>query len=126
MPLSEEEQRIIKEMERHLLNEDRDFVTRVQSETIYRHLGRKIMLGSLGVLIGLVWVIYFLSVSVPAAFAGFLMMLVFALWVEVNIKRITKASAENVTKAIKDGQFWEDFNEFKDKLLKYFRGRFNK
>jgi thiol:disulfide interchange protein len=126
MPLSEEEQRIIKEMERHLLNEDRDFVSRVQSETIYKHLGRKLLLGVIGVIIGLIWLIYFLQVSVAAAFVGFIIMIAFALWMESNLRKLSKVSVEEVSNSIKHKKIWEDIKEVKEGFIKRFKGRFNK
>jgi len=126
MPLSEEEQRIIKEMERHLLHEDRDFVSRVQSETIYKHLGRKLLLGVIGVIIGLIWLIYFLQVSVAAAFVGFIIMIAFALWMESNLRKLSKVSVEEVSNSIKHKKIWEDIKEVKEGFIKRFKGRFNK
>ncbi len=101
MPLSDEEQRILHEMEQNLYAEDKAFVDRVASETVYKHAGRNCVWASLGFLIGLVELIWFLPRSVPVSFFGFLIMLGCALWFEKNLRRIGKAGWYDVNKSIR-------------------------
>lgn len=93
MPLSEDEQRIIQEMERHLKEHDFHFVHKVESETIARHLGRKIIFGLLIFFIGGFWLISLLPQSVFGAFLGFLIMFLSAFWVATLVVRIIEASS---------------------------------
>lgn len=75
MPLSEEEQKILREIEAQLSASDPDLVETVARETVYRHAGRNIRWAILGFVFGLVWVIATIRANYVVAFAGFLVML---------------------------------------------------
>jgi hypothetical protein len=116
MPLSEEEQRILREMEAHLYAQDKGFVDRVASETIYRHAGKKALLGLLVALGGLVVLIYFLSTSIALSFAGFLIMLFGAMMFGKNISKLSKAGWQDVASSFKENGLAEAWHEAVEKL----------
>jgi hypothetical protein len=74
MPLSEDEQRILEEMERRLAEEDPRLVEHVTRTTLSVHLSRKIRVAALAFLLGFV-MLFFVAWSVWAGVAGFVVML---------------------------------------------------
>ena len=63
MPLSEEEQRILHEIERNFYEHDPDFAARVRRETVYRHAGRNCKWSALAFLGGLAILVVWFSTS---------------------------------------------------------------
>lgn len=79
MPLSEEEQRILHEMERKLYEHDRAFVERVSAEIRRHHLGKATRWALLGFLSGFVLLLAAFRSSVLLGTLGFLVMVACAL-----------------------------------------------
>lgn len=82
MPLSEDEQRILRQIE-HELEQDPTF-----SERGYRVSRKRLALLSVGLVVGLVLTVLGLAVSFWAAFAGFVAVLVMAILLEAEIRVI--------------------------------------
>ncbi len=80
MPLSEDEQRILRQIEQEL-ESDPTF-----SQRGYRVSRRRSILLSLGLLVGLVITIGGLAVSFVVAFAGFVLVLVMAIMLESELR----------------------------------------
>ena len=76
MPLSEHEQRVLEQMEHAMEAEDPKFATAMRGRTPKARQRRRIMLGSIGVVVGLVLVVLGVAQGVVAlAVAGFVLML---------------------------------------------------
>jgi hypothetical protein len=76
VPLSEHEQRVLEQMEHAMESEDPKFATAMRGRTPKARQRRRIMLGSIGVVIGLVLVVLGVAQGVvPLAVAGFVLML---------------------------------------------------
>jgi len=76
VPLSEHEQRVLEQMEHAMEAEDPKFATAMRGRTPKARQRRRIMLGSIGVVIGLVLVVLGVAQGVVAlAVAGFVLML---------------------------------------------------
>ncbi|HEX3003974.1 MAG TPA: DUF3040 domain-containing protein [Angustibacter sp.] len=76
MPLSEHEQRVLEQMEHAIQAEDPKFATAMRGRTPRARQRRRILLGSVGVVVGLVLVVLGVARSVvPLAVAGFVLML---------------------------------------------------
>jgi hypothetical protein len=82
MPLSEDEQRILHQIEQQFYESDPDFAYNVSQTSLYRHAFRNIKWAALGLVAGLVFLLLTLSVHVLLAFTGFLMMLACAFVIE--------------------------------------------
>lgn len=80
MPLSEDEQRILRQIEQEL-EQDPTF-----SQRGYRVSRRRSVLLALGLLVGLVITIGGLAVSFVVAFAGFVLVLVMAIMLESEVR----------------------------------------
>ena len=63
MPLSEDEQRILSEIESHLYESDPELAREVAETTVYTHAFRNIKWAGLGLLVGIVIMVWLLSVS---------------------------------------------------------------
>ena len=74
MPLSEDEQRILGEIEANLRASDPDLARQVGSTTVYTESLRKLKWGIVALVAALVATILLLGVSHLAAFAGFVAM----------------------------------------------------
>jgi hypothetical protein len=99
VPLSEDEQRILHEIEQQFYETDPAFAREVESTTLYRHAFRNIKWATLGFLAGvgiLVWAL--LNGNVLIAFVGgFLVMLGSAIWFEQNARKLGRAGWQQMT-----------------------------
>jgi ABC-type multidrug transport system fused ATPase/permease subunit len=101
VPLSEDEQRILLEIEQRLTEEDPDLVREVASTTVYTHALRNLKLATLLFVVGVVAMIWLLSAHAVLAFGGFLIMLVAALVFERNARRLGKAGLQQLTQSMR-------------------------
>ena len=83
MPLSEDEQRILSEIEANLTATDPALVQQVSETTLYRHAARMIRWAAVGFVAGLVLLVLTLSTT-WLAIVGFLVMLGCSLVIERN------------------------------------------
>lgn len=96
MPLSEEELKILREIEAQLNATDPQLVDHVSRTTVYRHALRAIRWAMVGFVAGLVVVVATFTTMQVVAFIGFLGMLA-SLWtIATNLKKIGKAGLYNV------------------------------
>lgn len=103
MPLSEDEERILKDIEREFYENDPAFARGVGETTLYRHAWRNIKLSLVGFVAGFAILVLALSVSYLFAFGGFLIMLACALVIERNARKMGRAGLESVTTRMKAG-----------------------
>ncbi len=109
VPLSEDEQRILLEIEQRLTEEDPDLVREVASTTVYTHALRNLKLATLLFIVGVVAMVWLLSAHAVLAFGGFLVMLVAALVFERNARRLGKAGVQQITQNLRGGSVREYF-----------------
>ncbi len=105
MPLSEEEQRILSEIESQLYESDPELAREVSETTVYSDGMRNIKWAGLGLIVGVVIMIWLLSISYLLSFGGFLVMLVSLLYLERNARRVGKAGLGQVTQSMRGGGF---------------------
>ena len=109
MPLSEDEERILKDIEREFYENDPAFAREVGETTLYRHAWRNIKLSLVGFVAGLVILVVLLSTSYLLAFGGFLVMLACALVIERNARKMGRAGLESVTNSLKASNGIKDY-----------------
>ena len=97
VPLSEDEQRILSEIEAKLYETDPSLAKEVGSTTVYTAGLRSLRWATVGFVVGLVAMILTLSTSYWFAFGGFLVMLVAALVFERSARSLGKVGVEPVT-----------------------------
>ncbi len=103
MPLSEDEQRILSEIEDHLYESDPALAREVSETTIYTHAFRNLKWAGFSFLAGIVMMVALLSSHFAFAFCGFLLMLLSVLWFERNARRLGKAGLEQMTANMRGG-----------------------
>ncbi len=97
MPLSEDEQRILHEIEQQFYESDPAFAREVGKTTLYRHAGRNLKWAALGFVCGLALLIATFASSLLLGFGGFLVMLASAIVFERNLRKMGRAGWQQVT-----------------------------
>ena len=103
MPLSDEELRILSEIEANLTETDPGLVAQVSETTLYRHAARSIKWAIVGFLAGLVLLVVTFVSSWVLGFLGFLIMLSCLLVIERNARKLGKAGVETLTSSLREG-----------------------
>jgi hypothetical protein len=101
VPLSEDEQRILSEIEQQLYQSDPALARDIADTTVYSHAYRNLKWSLLGFVLGLVALILTLGTSYLMAFGGFLVMLVSALAIERNARRLGRVGMQQMTQSMK-------------------------
>ncbi len=122
MPLSEEEQRILQEIEKTFYDHDPAFADRVRSETVYRHTGRNIKWAVVAFVVGLVFTVATFAASVLLGLVGFAVMLGSAVYFEENIRKMGRAGWQDISSNVKANGVSGSMSAMQKKL----KGRFNK
>jgi hypothetical protein len=97
MPLSDEEQKILREIEANLNATDPELGERVSKTTLYRHSARVIRWAALGVLGGLILLIFTFAKNTWAGVLGFGVMLACSLVIERHVRKLGRAGMESLT-----------------------------
>ncbi|MFI5045869.1 MAG: DUF3040 domain-containing protein [Acidimicrobiia bacterium] len=105
MPLSEDEQRILKEIEENLSATDPKLVQQVSDTTLYRHAARVIKWSAAGFVAGLVLMVMTFTTTLVLGVVGFAIMLGCALTIEHNLRKLGRAGIENLTGSMRNGAF---------------------
>jgi hypothetical protein len=110
MPLSEDEQRILGEIEANLRASDPDLARQVGSTTVYTESVRRLKWGIVAFVAALVASILLLGVNYLLAFAGFLAVFAAAVFIEANARRLGRAGMNEATQALRGGGLKDYFN----------------
>ncbi len=105
MPLSEDEQRILKEIEENLSATDPKLVQQVSDTTLYRHAARVIKWSAAGFVAGLVLMVLTFTTTLILGVVGFAVMLACALAIEHNVRKLGRAGIESLTGSMRGGAF---------------------
>ena len=103
VPLSEDERRILDEIEERLTESDPRLAREVSSTTVYTHAVRNLKWAGVLFLLGvgaMVIMLFFVGNAV-LAFGGFLIMLAAALWFERNARHLGKAGVGQLTQSMR-------------------------
>jgi len=103
MPLSEDEQRILREIEDNLSVTDPKLVQQVSDTTLYRHSARLIKWSVLGFVAGLVLLLLTFTKQLWLGVLGFLIMLFCLLVIERNVRKIGRAGFNSLTSGMRPG-----------------------
>ena len=101
MPLSENEQNILNEIERQLEESDPRLAREVSETTVYRHALGSMKWIAAAFVVGLGVMVAGLTVHFLLGFFGFLLMLVAALGFERNLRLMGRAGLHSVSTAFK-------------------------
>lgn len=104
MPLSENEQRILLQIEKDFYDNDPEFAREVGQTTLYRHALRNIKWAVLGGILGLVGLVAALQVHFLLAFGAFLVIFACSVVFERNLRKMGRAGLQTVTRSMRTGQ----------------------
>ena len=102
MPLSENEQRIIAEMERSLTSTDPNFAKTVKTTHVYHHSGVRLRWAVIGFLVGLAVLVVSFSMSTVGGFVGVAIMFASAVVAERHLRTLGRASLRGVAQQVRD------------------------
>src|SRR6266851_2311295 len=108
MPLSEDEQRILQEIEAQFYANDPQLAQQVSETTLYRHASRNIKWAALGFVVGFVVLLTTFASNTPLGFIGFL-------------GKMGKAGLESITASMKGKRLKSLFGDAGKNLRRPFR-----
>jgi hypothetical protein len=121
MPLSEDEQRILQEIEAQFYATDPQLAQQVSETTLYRHAARSIRWAVLGFVAGFVVLVASFASSLILGFAGFLAMLACAFIVERNVRKLGRAGLESLTSQMKSARLKGILGDAGDNVRRRFK-----
>jgi hypothetical protein len=111
MPLSEDEQRILRDIEANLSVTDPKLVQQVSDTTLYRHAARMIKWAVAGFIAGLLILLFTFTTVLALGVVGFLIMLFCLLVIERNVRKMGRAGLESLTGSMRGGALKGVFGE---------------
>ncbi|MDE0268027.1 MAG: DUF3040 domain-containing protein [Acidimicrobiaceae bacterium] len=102
MPLSEDEKRILEEIETHFYESDPVLAKEVSKTTVYTHALYRLKWSILGLLLGVVVMVATFSSSLPLAFCGFSIALAALLFFERGLRDLGRAGRGQMAQAIRE------------------------
>ncbi|MGI8493421.1 MAG: DUF3040 domain-containing protein [Acidimicrobiales bacterium] len=120
MPLSEDEERILHEIERRFYAHDPHSAKRIESTTLPRYLARNCRWGALGFLVGLVVLLVSFASSWVLGIFGFVMMLGGAVVFTQNLRRMGQHGWRQLTSSEKARQVNEAIGETRRRFRRRF------
>jgi hypothetical protein len=121
VPLSEDEQRILHEIERQFYEQDPAFARQVGSTTVYSHAGRNLKWAALGFVAGLVIMLASFASSLWLGAAGFAVMFACAVVFERNLRRVGKAGLQSITNAMPGSNLGKAIGDARRRMRDRFR-----
>ena len=121
MPLSEDEQRILDQIEQQFYREDPSFAQQVGQTTLYRHAARNVKWAGLGLLGSLIFTLVFFR-YLWLGLLGFLLMLMCALFLFQNLRKMGRAGYDQLSHRVQTGGV--SFRDIFGRAGKRMRGRF--
>jgi len=121
VPLSEDEQRILQEIEQQFYEHDPHLAREVGSTTLYRHAGRNLKWAAAGFIAGFVLLIFSFASSLVLGFAGFLVMLTCAFVFERNLRKMGRAGWQQMTETMRAGNLREYFGDAGNRIRRRFK-----
>ena len=116
MPLSDDEQRILHEIEKEFYDSDPEFAREVGETTLYKHALRNIKWAVILGVLGLVGVVAALQVHFGLAFVAFLTIFACAVVIERNLRKMGKAGLQKVTGQVRSGQMRANMGGFSERM----------
>lgn len=101
MPLSENEQKILAEIEKHLHQSDPRLARSVSQTSVYRHALGSLKWSVAGFVVGLAVMVGSLRTHYLLSFVGFLLMLVASFGFERNLRMMGRAGVAHLSNAVR-------------------------
>lgn len=124
MPLSEDEQRILHQIEQQFYEHDPVLAGELENTSLWRHAFRQLKMAVALFFAGLAGLVVALATntSFVVAFVGFIVMLVAALWFERTTRRLGRAGWHFVSGSMRTGALRDYLSNSQERL----RGRLHR
>ena len=118
MPLSEDEQRILQQIEEQFHASDPDLAGEIGSHSVYVHCLRQLRWAAVLFVVGLVVLMVALATATPfvVSFGGFVVMLVAALWAERALRKMGRAGMAQLSGSLRTGTLRDYFGDTSDRV----------
>jgi hypothetical protein len=121
VPLSEDEQRILHEIERRFYEHDPEYAKSIESTTLYRSLGRNCKWAALGFLAGLIILMVSFASNELLGVFGFIVMLASALWFTQNLRKMGRAGWQQMTESMRSHSVHDLLGDTRKRLRDRFK-----
>jgi hypothetical protein len=121
VPLSEDEQRILSEIERSFYEHDPAFAREVSAATLTRHAGRYAKLAGFGFLAGLLLMLTSFASLFWLGALGFLVMLGSAFVFVTNVRKLSRTGLQEVARSVRSHKLGEALEERRRRLRERFK-----
>jgi hypothetical protein len=121
MPLSEDEQRILDQIEAQFYANDPQLAQQVSETTLYRHAPRNTKWATTGFVLGFIFLVWTFTKSPFQGSVGFLAMLGCAYVIVSNVKKMGKAGLDSITASVKGKRLKSFFGDAGKNFRKPFR-----
>lgn len=111
MPLSDEENHILSQIERQFYEHDPVLAEQMATTTVYTDSMRRIKISIAGFLVGLVLILWSLASSTYLAAGGFAIMMLSALIFEHHLRKVGRAGLADLTSRIRKAQSDSGFRD---------------
>ena len=122
VPLSEDEQRILHEIEQRFYANDPERAKRISSSTLPRYLARNCRWAALGFVVGLVVLLASFATSWLVGVFGFVVMLVSAIALTQNLRKMGRHGWQQLTETVKARNANDTWSDARERLRKRFGG----
>ncbi|HXH58184.1 DUF3040 domain-containing protein [Iamia sp.] len=117
MPLSEDEQRILQQIEQQFYDQDPDLAGEIGRHSVYAHHLRLMKFATVTFILGVVVLVAALAFehSFVVAFLGFVVMLGAALWFERSLRKLGRAGVAQLTASMRERGFGDSLRGATDR-----------
>jgi hypothetical protein len=122
VPLSEDDERMLHEIERQFYASDPDSYRRIGQTTLTRHLARNCRWAALGFLFGLVVLVISFASSWVIAVFGFVIMLGSAIVFTQNLRKLGRHGWQQITQSMKGSSFADKLSDARRRWRERFGG----
>jgi hypothetical protein len=124
VPLSEDEQRILHQIEQQFYESDPALAGELADTSLYRHAFSRMKWATFTFVLGVVVLVVALATNTTffVAFAGFVVMLASALWFERNVRKLGRAGWQQLSSTWQGGSF----RNYLDNTTERMRERFHR
>lgn len=120
MPLNENEERVLREIEQRFYASDRESAERLAKTTLPRYLARNCKWATLSFLVGLAILVLSFATNWVVAIIGFVVMLASAISLTRNLRRMGRHGVEQVRETMRSRNFSEALDEYTQRMRRRF------
>ena len=120
MPLNENEERVLREIEQRFYASDKASADRIAKTTLPRYLARNAKWASLSFVVGLIILVLAFATNWIVAIIGFVVMLASAISLTRSLRRMGRHGVEQVRETMRSRNFSDAVDEYTKRLRRRF------